>query len=150
MKEGKKKREKNLNTKTTRRKGDLSRRKCRVDCLFCGFVRMEPVFHEILVETKLKDVKKDGKKTGEKKEVQVFERFTTATPVGYDMPELRFRVRELAREVALGRRRRAELVLERFPQVNTVRGEVMSMFPGVNAGFSTKEEGNTLFVIEKK
>ena len=141
MKEGKQKRERNTNSKTNRRKGDLSRKKCRVDCTFTGMVKTRPIFNEKVVETKL------NKKTG--KETLVWERWWSSSPSHYDINKLRRRLHAHAAEVVSGERRKVEISLERYPQVDTVRGELMAMHPGLKADFTTKEEENTLFVISK-
>lgn len=102
----------------------------------------------VLVGTK--QLKKRGKKTGE--EIPEYERFNLLTPIGYEINFLRRKVRNAVRPLVMGRRNSVELVLQRWPQVATVVGEVISQLPkGVKLtfGWTTNEEGNTLFVIER-
>ena len=96
-----------------------------------------------------------GKKSGPVVEDElVYERFSLSTPVGYVIGPLRLKLRGLVRALLRHPNSRAkiEFSLERFPQVGTVMGEINANIPKaqrVTFGWTTKEEENTLFVIER-
>jgi hypothetical protein len=98
--------------------------------------------------------KKKRKKGGEEIEIPVYEEWWNHTTSGYKTNALRKIMRMAARRVAFGSRKTmkegVELVLQRFPQVNTVMGELKHAFKGVKlvGAYTTKEEGNLLYVIK--
>jgi len=94
---------------------------------------------------------KTKKKKGKKEKVEVRERFSLFAPIGYDIRALRTRINE-AFNLILNGANKVELILDRFPQVHTVVGELKSRFPRVKftAKWTTDEEQNTLFVIERE
>ena len=94
--------------------------------------------------------KRKDKKTGKTIETPQFERFNLMTPVGYDMADLKAKLKPLVRAIVNGERKEVEVVLERFPQVGTVMGQLRAEFGKTfTFGYTTKEEGNTLFRISR-
>ncbi len=71
-------------------------------------------------------------------------------PVAYDMDYLRYSLRILIEDVIAGRQKSWEFPLERFPQVNTVMGEMKALFGETFTwGWTSKEEHNIMFRIER-
>lgn len=88
-------------------------------------------------------------KGGEPIQEDVYERFTLPTPFGYDINQLRDHMRREFAPVLNGQRKRVEISLNRFPQVDTVAGEIKASTKlKLNMGFSSKDEENTMFVVE--
>ena len=85
-------------------------------------------------------------------EEPVMTTFWNITPMGYDIDGLREKLKTACAPIIAGERKRVELSLERFPQVGTVMGEILAQMPKkkrLRFGYTTKEEENTLFVIER-
>lgn len=115
--------------------------------LSVGLVKCRNTHYEVQVDTK-----KRKKKGGEEVEEPVFERFWLQTPIGYCVRALRNKLRNLVKPIVRGERKKVEIVLERWPQVNTVMGEINAGLPKdkrLRFGYTTNEEENTLFVIER-
>lgn len=74
------------------------------------------------------------------------------SPVGYDIDYLRLRLNRLSRPVVTGAQKKVEFHIDRFPQVATVMGEINARMPKgqkLQCGWTTNDETNTLFVIER-
>jgi len=106
-------------------------------------------FHEVQTGTR----KRKGKsKDAEPVEEPIYERFWSQSPCGYRMDYLRPLMQDAVRRVQSGKSKKVELNLLRYPQVNTVMGEILAHMPKaqrVRFGYTTEEEENTLFVIER-
>lgn len=111
-----------------------------------GEVKLKRTRFEIPAETK----QRKNKKTGEVTEVTVYERFNYPAPYAYDIRQLRKKLKKAFQSIANGAKK-VELVLYRYPQVHTVVGEMRAMFPKLKltAGWTTDDELNTLFVVER-
>ena len=71
-------------------------------------------------------------------------------PVAYDMVYLRSLLRGCIDDVVVGRKKSWEFPLIRFPQVNTVMGEMKAIFGNTfTAGWTSDEENNIMFKIER-
>jgi len=118
---------------------------------FGGLCKCRAEHIQVAVGAKLHKSKKQG---GEPIEEIIYERFWGQTPVGYLIDPLRAKMLKAAKAVIDNPRAsaKAELVLERFPQVWTVAGEINARLPKeqrLHFGYTSDEEENTLFVIEK-
>ncbi len=122
-------------------------------------MRREPVYNmglvkcrrqRLTVQTGTKQRKLKGH--DEPIEEPVMETFECVTPVGYDVDALRMKLAKECAPIIRGDRSRRELSLERFPQVGTVMGEINAQIPKAKRlkfGYTTDEDKNTLFVIER-
>jgi hypothetical protein len=114
--------------------------------------QLRMVSYERSVGTKKR---KKGKKAGPVVEDElIYERFSLRTPVGYVIEPLRRKLRGVVSALLKhpNKNAKVEISLERFPQVGTVMGEINAGLPKaqrVTFGYTTKEEENTLFVIER-
>jgi hypothetical protein len=114
---------------------------------FGNICKCRAEFHEVQTGTR----KRKGKDKDAEPE-PVYERFWSQTPFGYRMDYLRPLMKDAVRRVTSGETKKVELNLLRYPQVHTVMGELVAQMPKaqrVRFGYTTKEEENTLFVIEK-
>jgi len=111
-------------------------------------------FNEVPVGTKLRKQKKGKKKDGDKSDTEIImERFFSQSPCGYIIGPLRKKMRAAFLKVVNGDKKKVELVLERFPQVNTVMGELQATLPKkdrLSFGWTTNDEANTLFHISSR
>lgn len=88
-------------------------------------------------------------KNGEPITEDVHERFALPSPFSYDIRRLRTHMRDAAAPILNGQRKRVEISLERWPQVDTVAGEIKANSKRkLNIGFSSNDEEDTMFVIE--
>jgi len=118
-----------------------------------GCCRVRSSFFEIQVGTKKQKKQKKNKGKSVAIEEPSYERFYLQAPHGYLMEPLRKEMTEAFNRVVLGTVNKVELVLDRFPQVNTVMGELIASVPKTKRpsfGYTNKDESNTLFVIERK
>lgn len=103
-------------------------------------------FKDYEVQTGTKKKKKKGGATVEEAD---YERFTLASPYGYDICLLRKYIREVFGAVLGGTHKRVEASLERWPQVFTVMGEILANTKRkFKFGWTTMDEKNSLFFIE--
>lgn len=138
------------NRKNSSNQARIDRKRLRDGRRFGTECQMSSVFHEVAIGTRLHNRK--GK--SEPVEETQYERFHLIAPIGYKMEHLRTLLGKAVNSVVKNDRKSAkmEFVLERWPQVNTVMGEINAQLPKtqrVRFGYTTKEEENTLFVIEK-
>lgn len=72
------------------------------------------------------------------------------SPVAYDMDYLRSLLRGCIDDVVTRRQKSWEFPLVRFPQVNTVMGEMKAIFGDTFTwGWTSNEENNIMFKIER-
>ena len=80
----------------------------------------------------------------------IYEKFWSVSPIGYRMKHIRNILKEAVEGVIQKKRKRVELNLQRYPQVNTAMGEILNGIPKdkrPSFGYTTDKEDNTLFVI---
>jgi hypothetical protein len=110
----------------------------------------------LMVNWSLKDYstkvgeKKHKHKGGEEITEDIYEDYTLPSPAGYAINLLRSYLRHQLKPVLAGERKKIEITLERFPQVETVAGEIKAStsMKFKQFGYSSKDEQNTLFVVE--
>jgi hypothetical protein len=109
-----------------------------------GEVLCEETFYQAAVATKIRE-----KKGREPVEEITYEKFKLFSPSSYVISLLRKRVKKEVSRILSGERNKVSLSLERWPQVATVMGEIKSSTKkNLSFGYTSKDEENTLFVIE--
>lgn len=87
--------------------------------------------------------RKDGSEVIEK------ENFRMISPVGYKMSWLKRYIRSKIMSLLSSDKKEVEFELHRYPQVDTVIGQIKAEFPTkkFSSGWTNKEEDNTLYSI---
>jgi len=110
-----------------------------------GMFKCRTTNYKNQIDVKIRQSKGHGEPIAE----PVYERFTLMSPVGYRIAELRKLLRSVVANMVRAERKEIFLVLQRYPQVFTVMGEIVTQYRNLKLEymFTSDAEENTLFKI---